>query len=556
MTGWLDRIFAAKRAPKPAAASLTSVPALWSPLSWDATIARMIELPDPDKVLRKLGHDRSELEKLLYDDEIYQCVQTREDGLQKVPIRLEPTEDEASRLIMSRCLRPETRRAIVRGAFKALLFGWSIMEIVWDEAAYKAEGVYVPKDVGERPIRNFTVRPDGTLVLNASSIGKMVEQRPELQKRLGDWAGGNWVVMDTDYKFLLTRSRHSWDNPYGEALLSRLYWPWFFRSSSWQFLGQYLERYAVGILVASLDKESSISADDLTEKLLKAQQDAALAIKGGTISVVNPNSSGHELYKNVEDMLVRRVQKVVLGQTLTSGTDGGSGNRALGEVHNEIRKDKTESDIGMILPTMQNYVNACFRLNGFAGEPPEVVFGDEVNLATERAQRDQILIQSGMVGGFSEAYMMDNYGFRPGEIIPYEGPPPRTEDIVVEDEGEDESGEEAGEEGEKSEKSGKDGKNEKSGRMSQAGGGALRLAAGLNSSELALEALALWSGLRAGSPMAANRVKAAIRESQTPYELVDRISSLQEDLKPKFGVETLDADETALSKGRLDAGRR
>ena len=182
----------------------------------------------------------------------------------------------------------------------------------------------------------------------------------------------------------------------------------------------------------------------------------------------------------------------------------------------------------MILPTMQKYVDACFRLNGFSGEPPEVVFGDEVNLATQRAERDRILIQSGMVGGFSEDYIMDNYGFRPGEVTPYTGPAPRTELIEV-----------------------------GSGENPPGGAGRpMKLAASLNSSELALEGLALWSGLRAGSPIAAGRVRAAIRESQTPYELVDRLSNLQDDLRPKFGSEMLDAAETALAKGRLDVGRR
>jgi phage gp29-like protein len=41
------------------------------------------------------------------------------------------------------------------------------------------------------------------------------------------------------------------------------------------------------------------------------------------------HSSAFEAFDNV---LTRRIQKVVLGQTLTSGTDG-VGSRALGEVH-------------------------------------------------------------------------------------------------------------------------------------------------------------------------------------------------------------------------------
>jgi hypothetical protein len=570
--GWFKNIFASgaangRAAPSPA--SLTSLPALWTPQTWESLVKQMIELPDPYRVLRKLGYDRTELERLMYDDEIYQCVQTREDGLQNVPIRLEPTESQAARFITDRCLGPGMRRTLVRGAFKALLYGWSIMEIVWDEDAYREEGAFVPKDVSERSLRNFAVRPDGTLVQNAASrpLAEAAKIRPELQKAIKDVPGAEhaWVVMDTRYKFLLTRNRPHWENPYGEALLSRLYWPWFFRHNAWQFLGQYLERFAVGIMVGSIDNESEMGVEELAACLMRAQQDATVAVKGGSVSVLNPNASGHELYKNVEEMLVRRIQKVVLGQTLTSGTDGGSGNRALGQVHDEVRMDKVESDAGMALPTIQTYVDACFRLNGFAGTPPEVVFGDEVNLARQRAERDQILLQAGMVGGFSEGYILDNYGFRPGEFTLSAGPRPAPGVEVIEVDGE---GPEEGPD---------DGSDGGGAAVIRPGGptvpGRTPPARNLNSrgsapkagpvktaaykpSELALEALSLWAATRAGSPIHGDRIRAAVRESNTAGELVDRLSALQADLRPEFASEMVDACEAALRQGRRDVRAR
>jgi len=89
-----------------------------------------LEIPDPDKVLRKAGVHRWDLEKLAYDDEIYQAISTREEGLQTVPVRLEPTESKASKFIVERCLTPKWLRALTFGAFNALLYGYSIMEII------------------------------------------------------------------------------------------------------------------------------------------------------------------------------------------------------------------------------------------------------------------------------------------------------------------------------------------------------------------------------------------------------------------------------------------
>ncbi|MDR2198606.1 MAG: DUF935 domain-containing protein [Deltaproteobacteria bacterium] len=144
------------------------------------------------------------------------------------------------------------------------------------------------------------------------------------------------------------------------------------------------------------------------------------------------------MYQEAEDMLVRRIEKLILGQTLTSGTDGGSGNRALGQVHNIVREDKVKSDIELVKSTVQNFVNACFFLNGFRGDPPEVIFDDDRELAIERAKRDAILIQHGIVGGFSEDYLMDNYGFRPGEFTMPVEPKPFTPGIEVEEDGKEE----------------------------------------------------------------------------------------------------------------------
>jgi hypothetical protein len=560
--------------------SLAAVfPALFTPQSMDAIANQIMELPDPDLVLTKLGLARDRLNKLTYDDEIYQCVKTREDGLQKVPIRLEPTESEAGRFITERCFTPSIKRTIISGAFKALLYGWSVQEIVWDKQVYEEEGYFVPKDISDRNLEYFTVRPDGTLVQNVTRgpDGQKVVRIGELQKEIGDLpgAGYSWVVMDTKRKFLLTRNNPTWDNPYGEALLSRLYWPWFFRNAAWKFFVQYLERYAIPILVGTIPVDSDMGAAALAELLMKAHQDAVIGLKGGQVSALNLNNAGHELYRNVEELLVRRIEKAVLGQTLTSGTDGGSGNRALGQVHNEVRKDKTESDIGLITPTVRTFVNACFELNGFKGKPPEVVFGDEVNLAAERAQRDQILISAGMVKGFSEGYLMDNYGFRPGEFFMPDPedprPGPRTE--VIEVDNEDEKGNEKGPDGENGEGGGGqggengngDGGSQRKGRLNGRIGPldgrfskpGINMASakkgpengGLGDIDFTVEILSLWGATRAGSPVLAADLAAAIRGAETVGELVDRLSSLQKRIRPDFAGRLLETNEMALAIG-------
>lgn len=216
--------------------------------------------------------------------------------------------------------------------------------------------------------------------------------------------------MDTGFKFLLTRNGPAWDNPWGEALLSRLWWPWFFRRRAWSFCGQCLERFAIPMPVGTGD-----DVDALAVSLARAQQDAVKAVQtGDRADALDANSSCHELCARAGEMLVRRIEKAALGQTLTSGTDGSSGNRALGHVHNAVREDKTKADVVPARPTVRRFVDACFRLDGRRGEPPEAVFGDGRQLAADRARRDSLLRLSGMVSGYSGDCLLDDFGFRPG----------------------------------------------------------------------------------------------------------------------------------------------
>jgi hypothetical protein len=76
-------------------------------------------------------------------------------------------------------------------------------------------------------------------------------------------------------------------------------------------------------------------------------------------------------------------------------------------------KDKPEADEEIVRPTVQGYVKACSRLDGFKGDPPDVIFGDGRQLAEDRSARDALLKQNGLAGAFSEDCLTKNFRFRP-----------------------------------------------------------------------------------------------------------------------------------------------
>lgn len=402
----LTNLFARKPVAQAAAKAAETASGLYNEEAVDLLVRMLTRLPDLDVVLKQAGIKREKLAVLLSDDEISQACETRLDALLATPFRLEPTEGEAAEKLKE-ILKPVLADA-VSSAFKARLFGYSVMEAVY---APREDGAIGLKFLGEKPLEWFEPKSDGRLIYYPNNGS----------------ASPNGIEVDQQFKFFLTRSRPTYANPYGEALLSRLYWPWFFRNNGWKFWGKFLERFGSPLLVGKSGEPKKMVA-----ALLAAHSNAVVGVgKDDDVTSVGVAAGNTgQAFDSFETAVIRRIQKVVLGQTLTSGTDGGSGNRALGQVHETVRKDKRNSDIAMVTATMQRVVDALCVLNGWAKH--EVVFADDVGLEADRADRDAKLYTQGV--RFTKEYYTDNYDLRdedfditseatePGDTPPEPGP--------------------------------------------------------------------------------------------------------------------------------------
>ena len=93
-----------------------------------ALISYLTKMPDGDEVLRKAGITRPRLKVMMYDDEIYQCVEKRQDKIESAPWRLEPS-DSTTAQILNDHLR-EWWSEIVIGAQIARWFRYTVLEAV------------------------------------------------------------------------------------------------------------------------------------------------------------------------------------------------------------------------------------------------------------------------------------------------------------------------------------------------------------------------------------------------------------------------------------------
>jgi phage gp29-like protein len=338
-------------------------------------------------VLKRAGLTRASLRILETDDEVAQCLDTRREALIATPWRIEPYPSPAAEFLWEQ-LQAQFEQ-LVRGAFAALMYGYSVVEVVYAQQGNRIGIAHL----SEKPFEWFEPRPDGSLIYRPLS-GEQQDCDPR--------------------KFLLTRRQASYRQPYGESLLSRLYWTVFFKTHGRKKWAQLLERYAEPLLVGKVRDQQKFIDDVLSLGIA-----AGLPIQpDDDITAIHATQAGE--FERFENALSRSIQKLILGQTLTSDV-GDSGSYAAAKVHDQVRQDKRHADIRLVTPTIQRLLDTLCELNGF----PRVEFSmaDDTGLEEARAQRDALLVEKGIIK-LSKEYILDRYDFEEGHFeIPEQAAP-------------------------------------------------------------------------------------------------------------------------------------
>ena len=373
-------------------AARSDVVSLGSSTSLDRLMTRFSWIGDADEVLIRAGITRAKLRALMDDDEIYAAMETRRDAALNVPWRFE-TKNEADAQFFTDAFRP-VMQDILRNAWQAIPFGYSVCEVVYrpmDDPTSPTPGKIGLDKIISPPFEWFLLQPDGSM---------------------------KWTFVDPidTRKFFATVREPSLRKPMGESLLSRLYWPWFFRTHGWKFWLKFMERCAIPFVVGktATDKQEALTA------LTSAVQDAVVVMGTDDDLTALDMGAAKVDFNQFEQAVVRRYQRLILGQTLTTGTDGGSGNRALGNVHNEVRLEKKEADCRLIASTVQKIADMLAAMNGL--EPAKFVMEDGTGLEMDRATRDKTLTDAGILR-FTPSYISDKYGLDASDFtVPDQSP--------------------------------------------------------------------------------------------------------------------------------------
>ena len=216
--------------------------------------------------------------------------------------------------------------------------GFSALEIEW-----KLEGgKYIPNNFIARPQSWFKLDKNDNLLLKTPSNAMGEPLRPF-----------GWVVHSHKSRSVqLARM----------GLFRTLAWLYMFQHYSVRDFAEFLELYGMPIRIG---KYGAGATNEEKRTLLRAlaqigHNAAGIMPDSMTIELHNAANTGagsaNNPFLQMVDWCEKSIARLILGQTLTSGADGKSSTNALGNVHNEVRRDLLVSDAKQVAQTITQQI--------------------------------------------------------------------------------------------------------------------------------------------------------------------------------------------------------
>ena len=228
--------------------------------------------------------------------------------------------------------------------------GFSCCELEW----HKPGKYWVPKTITHRPQSWFTVHRG---------------YRQQLRLRSNTTVDG--IVGEPLQTFGWITHVHKAKSGYLErtAMFRQLVWPYLFKNYSVGDLAEFLEIYGIPVRIGKYPSGASEKEKmTLLRALVGIGHNAAGIIPAGMeLDFLDAATGDPKAFELMLNWCERTQSKVILGGTLTSGADGKSSTNALGNVHNEVRKDLRDSDIRQVGSTItRDLLYPLAALNGLA----------------------------------------------------------------------------------------------------------------------------------------------------------------------------------------------
>lgn len=355
--------------------------------------------PDPDILFRDRGIDYEALRNLKIDSHLESCMEGRESGLLRnewhiVCARNRGNAAKARDFIEDVFRNIETENLFM-DILDAVYFGFAAIE-----KEFIRDGLYYRyNSLLGKPPEWFQFNEEGELFF-------LSKDHPFKGEKV-------------DMRYLeLIQNRPKYKNPYGEKKLSKVFWPVMFKKGDLKHWLDFIDRYSGFFLHLKTNNPDQKNIDDMLTELQEMRSGSvAVSSTADQLDVHAFTSDGSKVFDAFKDYCDKEISKAILGQTLTTQSDGGTGSYAMSKIHYMVRADILESDRKLITRTINKLIKQLIDLN-FKNIPnadyPEFKFFEEEDIRAERAERDKKLFEIGVE--FTPEYFEANYGLKKGHF--------------------------------------------------------------------------------------------------------------------------------------------
>lgn len=364
----------------------SEISAMFEKVDIDMLFENMSFYYNPSELIRELGGIRK-LPTLLKDTDIYAAVDKRLAALLDTKLTIVGNDKALVKFYTEQLEKHEDQ--LKEDFWWSIFYGYGVEQIIYDPKGKKEISGFEREQFWR-----FDVMP------NLIQAKVKVTSNPAFLDKVLPW--GKWVV--TTHKATKFNTR-------GEAMAERLIQPWIFKCSGWDYWMDFAKRFANGFLHAKITDPKKI--DEFRKKLEIAGKSSILVTDSqSNISMIQA-SRDSSLYALIDDKTTAKIQRVILGETLSSGT-AEAGSAGAAGVHNDVRLEKTRADIKFVEKAINQIIDQSYAVFGFTGEKPRAKIIYDPGLNDDLALRDQTLYGIGV--RFNETYFQKNYGLEENEF--------------------------------------------------------------------------------------------------------------------------------------------
>lgn len=359
-------------------------------------------LPNPDPILRARGGRIELYRELRTDAHVGGCIRRRKSAVKAMEWGIDRglAASRVSKNIEALFADIDLER-LIGEAMEAVLYGYQPLEILWK----KAGSLIVPGEIIAKPPEWFHFDAENNLRFKTKGNPFNGEEIPPM-------------------KFLLPRQDATYQNPYGFADLSMIFWPIVFKKGGVKFWLSFTEKFgsafSVGKLPRSATPEERAQLLDSLEALI--QDGVATIPDDGSIELVEMagKSASADLY---ERLVMYCRSEVSIALTGTNQTTEANSNKASASAGLEVAGDIRDGDAEIVKAAINQLIRWIVEIN-WGGQPAPVFdMWDQEARDQLQAARDKSNYDAG--ARFTNAYWERAYGYQTGDLAePAEVAPP------------------------------------------------------------------------------------------------------------------------------------